>query len=706
MLNELHDLAQSLSNLNVTVESWHQNFKPCPKGSATYLLLIDSSPSISDLEVFGDRERVAATRKWEVAAGVSFPAFNVLPLYEPCSDDDKKTATALRKELLSKNPPECADTRERLARLMQVSKSLWTEKELVRVSKCIATLGKELEVMLGTPPDQFRSISELIVRTENFDAAYLHSRFTEILAAKLADRPADAGDWFDTLFFHSGKTAKRWSVIAELADRSAFEYPATHIRVQSWMNARFQESNHRIQSSHYEAQTTVSDAYGLAADRMEDSFPAVRLPVLGNVILRSMSKESPCQRRYDVADSQSCRVGQLSRQAMKNSLEWIADPGRRDRTWSDVSNLSGGSAVLFAYPSALNEVDAELAGLIVGLAESEDPDGARFSACASRVISSLNKLTAESPTTEIRVFVLTKPDGFRTKVLNTACYTPERIVQSASDWHEGCANIPHLMIRQFGATKGDKAFWAHAATPYPGQLVQCLNTVWERSGTHATQIHSFGIGDGLALLLDRGSVLQATVKRALRSLVSNSLSLILALGQAHNQGRAHPVGKKDANQPVMLPCVFGLLLAKLGRVKGEYMTGPPFLVGRLLSLADQLHVQYCHGVRKGQIPPQLAGNALMTTAMDSPQKAVVLLWQRIKPYYSWAQTVQGGDEVRLAKYFVGQLGKVSSELKDTELPTRCSDPEKAELLLGYLARAEKDNHASSPSTIDSESASV
>ena len=136
------------------------------------------------------------------------------------------------------------------------------------------------------------------------------------------------------------------------------------------------------------------------------------------------------------------------------------------------------------------------------------------------------------------------------------------------------------------------------------------------------------------------------------------------------------------------------------------MTGPPFLVGRLLSLADQLHVQYCHGVRKGQIPPQLAGNALMTTAMDSPQKAVVLLWQRIKPYYAWAQTVQGRDEVRLAKYFLGQLGKVSSELKDTELPTRCSDQEKAELLLGYLARAEKDNHASSPSTIESESASV
>jgi hypothetical protein len=84
---------------------------------------------------------------------------------------------------------------------------------------------------------------------------------------------------------------------------------------------------------------------------------------------------------------------------------------------------------------------------------------------------------------------------------------------------------------------------------------------------------------------------------------------------------------------------------------------------------------------------------------------VVLLWQRIKPYYAWAQTVQGGDEVRLAKYFLGQLGRISSELKDTELPTRCGDPEKAELLLGYLARAEKDTPVSSTST-QSESPSV
>ncbi|MBX3423678.1 MAG: hypothetical protein KF752_19140 [Pirellulaceae bacterium] len=72
-------------------------------------------------------------------------------------------------------------------------------------------------------------------------------------------------------------------------------------------------------------------------------------------------------------------------------------------------------------------------------------------------------------------------------------------------------------------------------------------------------------------------------------------------------------------------------MAKLGRTKGEHMKGPPFLVGRLLSLTDQLHVQYCLEARKGQALPQLVGNALVTTAMDSPQRAIALIWQRIKP---------------------------------------------------------------------------
>lgn len=709
MLNELHDLAQSLKAVEVTMDSWHTYFKTCPKGTATFFVLLDSLGQVADLEPVMDRERIAAIRKWEVAAGVSFPAFNVLPLYEPTGEEAKKTAVELRKTITSKAPPKPDEIKQRLESLVGASVSLWVKKEPARITKCLTTLAGEVGGALGAPPDDFRSILELIARSGKLTAENLQTQLASVLANKIVGAPSLAAAWFDAIFFHSGKKPDRWSLIAELADRSAFAYPANHERVQVWMNSRFQAVDKPSEQSTADSQNEQGDAFAKPGIRLDESFPSVRLPVLGNVILRSMSSESPCQRRYGFADSQSCRVGQVSRQDMKNALEWIGHPKRREKTWCDVSSLNGVSGVLFAYPSQKPDVVPELAGLIAGLDNEVDPDGAKFEACAARVTASLTELVRkqphEAPATEVRVFVLTKPDGFRTKVLSCGRYAVARLLTSANEWMTCCRNVPLILVRQFGAQKGDKAFWAEPFIPYPAEVVRCLNTAWERAGTHAEQVPGFGIGDGLGLLLENGMVLKAIATRAIRTLIANALSLVLALGQAHRQGLAHPMGKKYGKQALLLPSIFGLLLAKLGRMKGDYMKGPPFLVGRLLSLADQLHVQYCHGVRKGQVPPQLVGNALMASALEQPTKAVALLSQRILPYQAWARTVQGGDEVRLAKYFLGELGRVSAELKDIELPSSCGDAEKAEMLLGYLARSEKDKD-SEPMSPPSEGASA
>ena len=603
-------------------------------------------------------------------------------------------AVELRKAITSKSPPTADEIKQRLESLVGTSASLWVKKEPARITKCLTTLAHEVGKALGAPSDDFRAISELIVRSGNLTAENLQTQLASVLANKIIAEPNLAAEWFDALFFHSGKDAKRWSLIAELADRSAFAYPANHQRVQAWMNSRFQAVDEPSEQMTSDSQNEQADAFAKPAIRLDESFPSVRLPVLGNVILRSMSSESPCQKRYGFADSQSCRVGQVSRQDMKNSLEWIAHPGRREKTWCDVSSLNGVSGVLFAYPSQKPEVAPELAGLIVGLNADSDPDGAKFEQCARRVTTSLTELVRrqphEAPTTEVRVFVLTKPDGFRTKVLSSGRYSVERLLSSANEWIACGRNVPSLLIRQFGANKGDKPIWAEPFIPYPAEVISCLNTAWERAGTHAEQVPGFGIGDGLGLLLEDGVVLKAIATRAIRTLIKNSLSLVLALGHAHRQGLVHPMGKKYGKQSLLLPSIFGLLLAKLGRLKGDYMKGPPFLVGRLLSVADQLHLQYCLGVRKGQVPPQLVGNALMATALEQPIKAVAILSQRILPYQAWARTVQGGDEVRLAKYFLGELGRVSAGLKDVELPPICGDTEKAEMLLGYLARSEKE----------------
>lgn len=89
------------------------------------------------------------------------------------------------------------------------------------------------------------------------------------------------------------------------------------------------------------------------------------------------------------------------------------------------------------------------------------------------------------------------------------------------------------------------------------------------------------------------------------------------------------------------------------------------------------------------------GNALMPTALEEPSKALSLFSNRILPYQAWAKTVSG-DPAGLARYFLSELGKVSSDLGDvcsesslSIIPERCTDADKAQMMIGYLARPEK-----------------
>ena len=561
MLNELHDLAQSLKAVDVSMASWHRHFNTCPKGTTTFFVLLDALGEVADLEPVTDRERLASIRKWEVAAGTSFPAFNVLPLYEPSGKNVKKVAekaVELRKAITSKSPPTSDEVKQHLDSLVSASTSLWVKNEPARITKCLTRLATEVGQAFGGPSDDFRAISELIVRSGKLTAENLHAQLASVLVNKIIRNPNLAADWFDALLFHSGKHAKKWSLIVEVADRSAFAYPANHERVQAWMNSRFQAVDEHSEQTTSDSQNEHADIFANPAIRLDESFPSVRLPVLGNVILRSMSSESPCQRRYGFADSQSCRVGQVSRQHMKNALEWIGEVDRREKTWSDVSSLTGNAGVLFAYPSEKPEAAPEVAGLIVGFGDDADPDGARFEACASRVTASLTALVHESPATEVRVFVLKKADKARTKVLHSGRYSVDRLLTSAKEWKACCRNVPSLLIRQFGTNKGDKPIWSEPFIPYPAEVVTCLNTAWERAGTHAEQVPGFGIGDGLGLLLEDGVVLKAIATRAIRTLITNSLSLVLALGQAHRQGLfirwARNTGNNRSCCPASLVC--------------------------------------------------------------------------------------------------------------------------------------------------------
>lgn len=679
MLNELRELAVCLEKAGIAVEDLHPNFKACPN-YLTYWVYLDEQGNIDGI-VPVPVAQVQKVRKWEKANGVSFPAFNMPPLFKAVSEELQDRIKGLKKNI----EKAVAVTSDDLLSVVDSCESFWSEGIIKKLNDCLTKPITDISGYLGSAPDTYTSIAQLCARTQKVKTTEFKDQLTDALLQALQNAPAL--DLIDALFFYSGKKEKNFQIILELADRNSFEFPANHQEVQRWMNRQFLTSAGKDNRSDL-------DAFGCNATGKDSKFPPVGFKnALGNVILRAMNQESPCQTRYGMIDFHSFPAGEEVRKGMKGALEWLGGPERKGKTWCDLSRRMEKPMLLFAYPSVMPQDLPDLAGMMGDVEDDgTESNDELFAVLSEKVTAALRGDTKETVDCEIRVFVLAKMDKARTKVLTSNRFSAEHVIQSAQNWQDGCRNVPVIEVRCFGQNKGDKPVWSKPLIPFPVEIVWCLNTVWMRQGSHAEGANGFTVNDALCLLLGEGFELKQTAGRALGALVRNSSTLLIALGQAHIFGHVLKTDRKYSKQTVLLSSILGLLLHKLGHLKGEIMTSPAFLVGRFLNLADSLHLEYCRGVRKGSIPPQLVGNALMATALETPEKALSMLSQRVLPYQAWARTVKEGDRVGLVKTFLKQLGEVSEQLRDTTMPQRSSDADKAQMLLGYLARIESEKN--------------
>jgi hypothetical protein len=691
MLNELFELNKSRRSAGIVTQSWHKNFGTCPKNK-TYILLLAPDGTVCDIEPINDIEKIKSYRKWEIAAGTSFPAFNVPPLYWASSQNIKDKAGALKKNLQAKDKLDGQKLSADIDALLLQCESLWTGNEAERITRCLQAHPQKLSTILDDPPPEFKAVNELIQRAARLDAGKLQDGIRAAIIRRLTQQPNDAKGLFDTFLVSSAANnngIKKVSLVLELADRS-------YSKALAWINSQLMA--HDAPTTPVEAKSAmVRDAFGqpLADLDFETVFPEISLSKLGKIKLRAMSSESPCQKRYGMAESKSFPAGSQIRQEMKDSLEWLGDPARRGKTWQDASGVCGFSkrdgkkvpipGILFAYPSTIQDDPPELAGLFVG-EESRDKDGAKFEAAAARVTPALQGIVRDHPNAEIRVFVLFKPDGYRTKILVTRTYTATRLISAAQEWQDGCCNIPVINLNI--GTK-EEGLWITPLVPFPAEVVKSLNITWLQGGARPDPVHGLGVGEGIALLMESSQEGHRTTEKALRLAVSNAGPLLLALGHADHRGDgSFKLNSRYARHANLLPSLLGLFLFQLGNMKGGYMAMAPFLVGRMLALADTLHKEYCQHVRKKNIPPQLIGNALMPVALENPNAGLARLSERIAIYQAWANTASG-EGLGLAKWALQQIGLVASELGGQTLPDCCNDVAKAQMLLGYLARPER-----------------
>lgn len=713
MLNELKQLSQSLLRAGVDLPYQDDRFSSYGKKTA-FIAYIDESGTIQRLKVEPDRDAAKRYLKFETSTGgsrPSTPGFNTQALLKVRDGNEElfsKTFDSLKKAKPTTEQFEIVE------RLLTLTVSNWDSKNdstRKKIAKSVQSASKTLLDGLAKSSDsRVDPMVALLRRLVVLDIESLERQLLCILKRQITDpQPYENSSQAAKFLFKDDVV-----LIFDLAD--AFEADGRSVHSCGCVSAL--KTAVRRQTDDAPQQPTGKGIFGEPIYKLRAKMPQIMVEKLGgNVVLRALLDSKACQFRYGKIEAETCPVGDTEIEEMSAAFRWLRKRSRRGQTWQDIAGTCGFtrrggkkaplSAVLFAYPTEFSGPPPEAAALFGGAGAAEDADGSTFEACAARVIAAIDGLAKEHPNAEIEIFVLLKRDKARTKVLVDRRVPSRKLIDCAKSWQDGAENVPRIVLN-LGTDENKRLFtpWK----PFPSELVICLNEAWHKSDRQPDRQHEkvqgLGIGDGIALLVDDVSRAKSVITRALNIAVRNASPILLKLGLADclDDGRL-ALSETDFRHARCLPSILGLLLSKLSITKGDYMHSAPFLVGRMLSLADVLHKEYCIHVRsartdetkdgsantetdsdkKPQIPRQLLGNATMGVAMERPVAGLARLAERLPVYQAWAETASGGG-VGLAKWCLSEMAKVSNDLHGIALPERCDDAAKAQMLLGYLAR--------------------
>jgi len=349
--------------------------------------------------------------------------------------------------------------------------------------------------------------------------------------------------------------------------------------------------------------------------------------------------------------------------------------------------------------------------------ESETEGGAirvdprsRFEARTSDLIEKL-KLRA-APTNRddyLRLFVLSTIDPGRKQVLFDARYQVQRLFAAQERWVQGAKNTPEVNVRLLRG-KGKKPQERHGYVPFPSEVLSSFRQQWIRLGEMNQKVPGIDLRRIYALLLDERIEKEASWMLA-RYLPLNEVLLIGAgravadkkTGQVYTYTAAalSPVARRDL---LTVFATYGILLHALGRTKEIYMDERDYLLGQFLQYADRLHLFYCQGVRSGEIPPQLIGNAHVSMALQNPRKALDVIAERMPVYIAYATKqaamVEKEAAFNEAAWLKQCIGEISIRLNELGIDQSVKNPGKAELLLGYLAVPQNRAHVTNQQATD------
>lgn len=717
MLNELSQVADALEQLGTVAPSRHPRINPMGKNRDLLVVSLDDAAKPSRIEVVPGEIAANLFRVEHGSAGSSFPGFNIpipLRILPDGSTDAIKPAVENLIALGKNKNSSPADIQEAIRTLFTISKAQTFSPGQVKqfqrsccelVSELSQSLPRELDALKNfmtlmetlikskpTLPDFAESLAGLLVKQDVEADRRLLILYQEVLFGTLDWKKrtaeiASSSYWKEKI--KQDKNANQ-PVYLDLFSPDTACSRVTHAETSKLINTALMQVKSNAILDEKEQIGLAEDAFGTPAEFQDKFPPGPKVAELGNVKLFSVNtNEVLALQRYGFKGSQSFPVSSARVQKMSDALLYLASEEKRGITCRAIPSAQPGKRdLLVAYLEGESEDRAQLAEMFGG--ESNAFTDADFASIAEPVFEMLEGKVAANPNLNVRLLAFCPIDKAKKQISYNRSLRVQDVIRAARDWEAGAHNVPLVSVWFYDKQAQQSVFRSHT-TPCPLELASVVNRVWctdAKSGFSSTYQRALSVGDAYDVFLADAPVARQKARLALDLLLTRTTSVLAGLGATKTLRNWTSLSDTVRWQSVKAIALIGILLYQLGHQKNNYMQEPITQIGRLLALADSLHQQYCKHVRKGDSPSQLIGNALFNTALEQPVFALARLAERLTPYQAWARTFQSDEPesgVGLVKYFLGEIAACTAAIRLDELPQRMTDPDKAKLLLGYLA---------------------
>ena len=698
MLSEGYDLRRNLDDTGFDIPTRHRDVKKPGKNPGYRVgLAADGHPQMVE-EV--DRESMG--RLWYHMEGKmnAFPVVRIqhallsVPTDDPLRkqlDALKRTEQAQRLKLLR----EAIDKRE--LRLSKQDEQTW--QRLRKKARDWLNIFADTDEHYLALPHMLRRFA-----TPTISSADSLRRLSQLIVGRLEQGQLQDVELAERLlvgtFAEKGPTKPAKAEVPVVFDVMEPDYPVlvADLKMGSYVSRRLRANEKTDPDG-------ICALQGVPRPLLKRRFPEPSLGSLGETKLFSKNKDTPCEFRYlkkpeDWKDgSKSFPVDQRLAEDIAAGLSALTVPDLKGKTWRMVANgkwegigrnKKEKKDLLLVYCEGQPVISDEAADTF-GSDDREKRD--QFENDAKALCRALEGIIRYCPQSRLHLLLIGKADKEKKQVLMHLTPTPQEVLDAAERWQRGVRdNLPTVTLPLPPEEKGQKAVERQPFSPYPDRVVRLLSSEWVRGGADELKLEGPALRQVLDMMLRSPGKWQEAARNLLDLTVRRIGPLLVGVNAAFHSGGKEQIEKfKPPAREAALRAValLGILLDALGRKKEVYMNDTAFQLGRLLALADTLHREYCVHVRKGSIPPQLIGNALMPAAADNPEDATDRLRERMNIYQAWAMK-SSGEEYRLAKWAVGQIGDICRAIK-RPLPTKTDQTFRAELFLGYMARSPKEN---------------